>query len=390
LEAADCPEPAEPGRRAICTNEGRCGQAGRPPRLLVEQPAQNTRFPFESGSVTVAGRVVVETPEVRVAVTARGRPGCVAESLRSVRLENPTPGAPTEIPFTIDGIPINPGASTVEVIAEAGVASQRYPVDVERQCVGCPEVTIESPRGTPVLAERFIPRLTGRITPAPGPGVRWRVLGERGQVFDGPLRPVPGDDGSAIFELGRVPTFDGLNRVDVIAPVEGGFEGSCSTAVLAPASRPRGARAVLTWDTEADLDLVWVGPGATLDSPGGVVSPSRMDESLSARVSDDFDGFGPELLIAGELGDGAYGILVEPITDEGAGGSSGIVRLTFEDRLLTERPLGPRFTSAARGDLWVVGALRVEDGAARFVEVDRVVSLDDPPARPPTDWPELW
>lgn len=390
LQASDCPEPAAPGRRAICTNEGRCAQAGRPPRLLVEQPAQDQTFPFSAREITVAGRVVVETPTVEISVTTRGRAGCVAESLRQVRLDNPNPGVPTELPFTLDDVVLDPGETTVEVVARAGVAEQTNPVDVERACVGCPEVTVAEPSSAAVLAARFIPRLVGRIEPAPPAGARWRVTDEQGQVFDGALPLVP-DGTAATFRVLQVPTFAGRNRLDVLVPVSGGFEGSCSTAVLAPATEPRSARAVLTWDTDgSDLDLVFVGSGASLGIPGGVVSPRRRDDQIPARVQDDFDGRGPELLFAAPLTDGAYGIVVEAQADGAALGSSALVRVLYEDRLLLERPAGPQFLSAARGELWVVGALHIENGAGRFVAVDEVITSDQLPIRPPRDWPALW
>lgn len=389
LAATDCATPALPGRRPICTNEGRCGVAGRPPRLLVERPTPDTVFPFGTRTLTVAGRVVAETARVEITVSTQRASGCSSDALRKAVLENPTPGEPTELPFTLDDVVLDPGPTTVVVEARAGLSRQRSAIDIERLCTGCPEVVIEEP-GSASLDAPVIPRLIGRVRPAPATGLRWRVVDERGQVLDGQL-PVEMVGEGATFRLLDVPTFGGRNRLEVVAPVAGGVEGSCSTTVLAPPTPPRSLKAVSTWDNPtSDLDLVLIGPDATLANDRGVVSPSRRDPALPARVLDDFDGLGPEILLADPLADGAYGLAVEALADGVASGSSVVLRLMWEDRLLTPRPLGPRFLSAARGEVWIVGAVRVEDGVGRFIEVDEVVGFDSLPTRPPGDWPTLW
>lgn len=389
LSSADCAAPTRPGRRAICTNQGRCAEAGSPPRLLVEAPTQGETFPFETRALTVAGRVIAETASVEISVSTRNTSGCAAEGLVRLRVENPTPGTSAELPFTLDDVSIDPGLTTVIVEARADLALQTYVIDVERSCAGCPEVVIEEPVSAS-LERPLVPRLSGRISPPPPAGSRWRVTDDRGQVLDGSL-PVVVEGDVATFRLLDVPTFGGRSRVEVIAPASGGTEGSCSTTVLAPPAPERSLLVMSTWDNgSSDLDLVLVGPGASLaNESGDIASPTRRASGLPVRVLDDFDGLGPETLRADPLPDGTYGLVVEPVTDGGQSGSSVVIRLAWEDRLLTPRPLGPRFVSAARDERWVVGAVRVEGGTGRFIEVDEVVGSDSLPSRPPGDWPTL-
>lgn len=386
LSAADCAAPRQPGRRAICTNEGRCATTGRPPRLLVEEPAQRAVFPFSTRSLTVAGRVVAETARVEIAVVTLNASGCAAEALRRLRLDNPRPGEPAELPFTFDDVPVDPGFTTVVVEATAGLARQTYTVDVERTCEGCPVVQIDTPIDAS-LSEPVVPRLSGRVRPSTSRNLRWRVVDERGQVLDGALPVVVSGD-EAVFRLLNVPTFGGRNRLEVVAPAAGAVEGSCATTVLAPPTRERSFKAVLTWDNaRSDLDLVLVGPSGTLGGPDGALSASRFGSALPGRVLDDFDGRGPEILVADPLADGVYGLAVEALTDGEDSGSSAIVRAAWEDQLLTARPLGPRFLSASRGDLWLVGVVQIEDARARFRQIDAVIPFDAPSTRlPPKEW----
>ncbi len=392
LKASECPTPSSPTRQAICNNQGRCATAGREPRLLVESPLQGAVFAPGTKAMPVAGRVISAASTITLTVDVRSEGGCQSESIREVRITNPQPGTLSEIPFTLDRVPLTPGPAAVRVVADVGDATRSYFVDVQLECPGCPEVVLEEPRGSPILPAPVLPRVGGTVLPAIIDGrAMWRVRDAQGQVFDGPLT-LSFADGSSRFRKDRLPVFPGFNEVEVLVPVSGqAVEGRCSTSVTGPPAPENSLRLVLTWDaTDSDLDLVLLGPEATLDGFEGILSPRLADPNLAGTVLDDFDGEGPEQLFTESLPDGVYGVAVEALSDGTAPGSNALLRVLFEGRLLTDRPLGPHFLSSTRGDIWIVGRVAIQSGSADWLSVDEIVTVDEPPSRPPSEWPRLY
>ncbi|NJK89861.1 MAG: hypothetical protein HC923_11015 [Myxococcales bacterium] len=299
-------------------------------------------------------------------------------------IDNPQPGAPIEAPFTLDGLQVVPGEIGLQVIASNGEVSTTRETSLRVECAGCPVIFLEEPEPSAVFEEPVLPRVRGRIVPAGASSLRYRVVDRLGQAFDGPLR-VRAEDGFAVFAADQVPLFGGLNRVEITAPGGTGDTARCATSVAAPDEDPSSVRAVLRWDTMgSDLDLILVGPGASLFDIEGVLAPGR-EGGLEGQVLDDVDGLGPEHLWTNVLPEGTYGLAVAAMFSEG----SAVVTPIAGGRLGSERPLGPVFLSAGRGDLWLVGTVRVAAGVATFEPVDRIFSGFEVPMEPPERWSEL-
>ena len=66
-----------------------------------------------------------------------------------------------------------------------------------------------------------------------------------------------------------------------------------------------------------------------------------------------------------------------------------VVRLLHEGRLLG-LPAGPRFVSADRGELWVVGTLTVSGTDASFTRLDTILPASAPPTTAPDRWPVFY
>ncbi|HJL41225.1 MAG TPA: hypothetical protein RMG48_07960 [Myxococcales bacterium LLY-WYZ-16_1] len=383
LSANDCPEPDTPNLRPICSNQGRCVVEPRSPRVVIREPFEGQVFPPGTESLRVSGRAETTAERLQIEVEAVGRGACIGRVLRRDTVSNPQPGRRSDVVFLIDDVPLPPGPADLRVQVRAGVGQQESLIRVSSACEGCPEVRIDQPEPLASVRERILPRLEGQVAGHQGGDGFWRVTDAQGQVFDGPL---PIEPSTGAFRVDDLPLFAGVNAIEVKAPGPVA-EGRCAVSVVAPQASEPGLRGVLTWDTDgSDLDLVFVAPDGSLADGRGLLSARFA--SMEGEVLDDFDGRGPELLRVQPEAPGIYGLAVEALTDGSASGSSALLRLLDAGRLLTVPPLGPRFLSAERGDVWLVGTLEVPEdgGAVRFDSVDRLVSVRSLPSEPPADW----
>lgn len=379
LSASDCPQVAQPSLRRICSNRGQCTVAGRPPRVFIREPFEGQVYGPTQQSLQVSGRTETSAAEVRVRVESQGLGACSGRLVRERSFQNSEPGRPTDVLFLVDDIPLLPGPADVVVTVDAGLGRREEFIRVVSDCQDCPQVRIDRPTRRDPVVEPVLPVLSGRVDGAAGQAGFWRISDSNGQVFDGPLRL----DASGRFELLRLPLFGGINDVQVRVPGPNA-DGRCGVSVLAPLDASEGLRAILTWDTaDTDLDLVLVGPEGSLAEGRSLLS-ARFSQ-LPGVVRDDFDGFGPEFART-ELADGVYGVAVEALTDGDEVGSTALVRILNDGRLLTVPPAGPRFLSARRGDVWLVGQVVVEQGEARFETVDRLESIRTVPQTAPAGW----
>lgn len=379
LEATDCPAASRPTERAICTNEGRCALSGRPPRLIVREPAFGQRFAPGAETYRVSGRIETPADQIRVQIESKGQGACGGTVIEELSLSNPTPGFLSEVPFLIDDIALTPEPVDVEVKVSIGVAERVERIQIDATCESCPQVEIAQPLPRSAVVGLQLPRLQGRVEPRPSSPGFWRITDRSGQVFDGRLE----FDGFGRYEQRALPLFAGVNTVQVRAPGSGD-DGRCAISVITSEAVENGLRSVLTWNADSDLDTVLVAPGGSLARGEGLISPRFFDPD--ATVDDDFDGFGPEVLQA-PVEPGTYGLAVEAITDGSGSGSTALLRVLVDGRLITVPPAGPRFLSAERGDVWLAGLVQVGESSAQFVPVDRIVSLLDLPDAPPEDWP---
>lgn len=388
LTAEDCPTANPSVERPICTNEGRCRVEARPPRLFVVEPEVDTLFEEGTRRLRVTGEVETAAESVTITVVSRTEGTCFGGPKRSVTVDNPSPGTFSSLPFVVDRVLVDPGLTNLSVTAAVQSSRRTSQVLVEIPCPGCADIAVEAPAHNSAVAGLVAPRLAGRIDPAPSRAL-WRVHSSAGDVFDGTLLV----DGGGGFRLDRLPLFAGPNRVEVVVTGlgQGLGEARCSTAVVSSVAQERGLRAVMSWDgATADVDLHLVGPGGVFGEPTNSLSPRSPTPVFGGEVADDFDGLGPEVLRLEAMPDGVYGVIVEPVTDGADPGSNVFVRLLFEGRALTSGPIGPAYLSAKRGEIWVLGALRVAGGRAELVEVDEIVEIANPPTQPPSAWPMLY
>ncbi|MEM1022662.1 MAG: hypothetical protein AAGD10_03665 [Myxococcota bacterium] len=369
LEASDCPQPNTAARRAVCSNEGRCRELARAPRIVVSTPAPGEQLASGLSILTVVGSVETAAPSVAVEVGVVGGGGC---STRAADLElvNPEPGRTVAIPFVQDLL-LPPQVERIRLEAEVPGARRSLDVRLRADCEDCPQARIERPENDLTLSALRLPVLSGIVDPGAGGGV-WRITDGRLQVMDGPLELL-GDR----FEIRDLPLFQGRNTVE--ASFDGG-RTRCSVSVSAPLLQEE-LQVVLTWDGEADLDLVLADEDGRLFERTALSSPRTPDQG-PGRVEDDFDGFGPELGFASTGPSQLMGIAVESLTGAPA---SAFVRVLHRRTMLSIPGLGPRRLRSELGDVWLVALLRFDaEGDAELVPIDRVVgpmeiqSLDGP------------
>jgi hypothetical protein len=383
----DCEQPADRAARAVCTNSGQCRTEARPPKLRVIEPEPDTIYPDGTRTIRVTGEVETIAEAVSVSAFLSGNGNCAGGPPQTVTVRNDRAGQFTEIPFVIDRIFVDSGATTLNVVASVGTSKQTDVASIEIACPGCAEIDVVEPRTNLPVAGLLLPRLFGSVDPGMGTGV-WRVHSTAGDVFDGPL---PIQNGT--FLLDRVPIFAGANRVEVLVTGvgEGLGESRCSVPVGSSVARERGLRVVLSWDgPTSDLDLHLVGPGGVFGDPTSTLSPRSLMPGFGGDVLDDFMGYGPEVLTLADVGDGVYGIAVEPVFDAFDPGANAVLRVIGEGRSLTAGPIGPRFVSARAGDLWIVGTVEVAGDSLTWQPVDMLVRGAAPPTRPPSDWPAFF
>jgi hypothetical protein len=380
--ADDCPAPASASQVALCTNLGKCRVAERPPRLRVLSPENDTLLPDGTRTIRLTGEVETAAADAVVDVTsALDVTGCGLIPPESIPLRNAEPGRFVSLPFTTRDIAVDPGVTSIRVIARVGAAAKTLEQLVELPCVGCTRVALDVPPFPAAVAGLTLPELRGSVAPAT-PRVVWRVRSDLDQVIDGTAPVVDGR-----FQVRRVPLFTGTNRLSVSASAATAPEGRCTVTVTSGAATEPGLRVLLTWDGQtSDLDVHLVGADGRYGVPGGALSASAPNAALGT-VNDVFDGFGPEVLSSVALEDGVYGVLVEPVVDNADAGSSAFVRVLWRGRLLTTTPVGPQFLSDRDQRLWVVGTVEVQGGSATWRKLD--VMLDAPPTTPPSAWPRF-
>lgn len=381
----DCDQPDPNLADAICTNEGRCRTQSKPPRLILLEPETDAVYPEGTRSVRVSGEVETAVDMVSVAVTPTSEHGCAGGLEQGVTVRNPNPGHFQKMAFSIDGVQLDPGKSTLAVTASIQGASRSTQVGIDLACPGCATITIDDPSSRTSETGLELPTLRGSIAPAVLLAA-WRVRSASGDVLDG-LLPVAPNGG---FAIDRLPLFAGLNRVEVVASGVGSGigESRCSTIVSSAIGHESGLRVLLSWDgPNSDLDLHVIGPGGHFGDPASSLSARSQRPSFGGNVEDDSLGFGPEVAQIEAPPDGVYGLIVEPIVDGGDFGSDATLRVLFEGRLVMRGPIGPHHVTSLDGQLWVAGAVAVEGGAVTWIPIDESVSAASPPTRPPSDWP---
>lgn len=380
--AEDCPAPASAAQVALCTDLGKCRLAERPPRLRILSPENDSLLPDGTRTIRLTGEVETAASDAVVDVSsALDVSGCGLIPPESISLRNAEPGRFVSLPFTTRDIAVDPGVTSIRVVARVGGTSKALEQLVELPCVGCTRITLEAPPFPAAVAGLTLPELRGAVSPAT-PRVVWRVRSELDQVIDGSAPVVDGR-----FQVRRVPLFTGANRLSVSASGTSATEGRCTVTVASGAAPEPGLRALLTWDGQtSDLDLHLVAPDGRFGVSGGELSASAPNAALGT-VSDVFDGLGPEVLSSVALRDGVYGLVVEPVIDNADAGSSAFARVLWRGRLLTTTPVGPQFLSDRDQRLWIVGTLEVQGGNATWRKLD--VMVDAPPTTPPSAWPRF-
>lgn len=385
---SDCAQPNDNVHRAICTNEGQCRTEALPPKLQVLEPEPDTLFEDGTRRIRVTGEVETAAKSVSVSAFNSAEGNCAGGPPRTVVVQNEAAGEFTRLPFVIDGLVVDSGPTTINIVASVMGSEVTEIVPVEVDCPGCAQIDISAPRQNLPVGGLILPRLSGGVDPASVSTAVWRVHSSFGDVFDGSLAV----NGGA-FNLERLPLFAGANRVEVLVTGvgDGLGEARCSVPVASSVLRERGLRLVLSWDgPTSDLDLHLVGPGGTYGDPLSTLSPRSPMPSFGGEVTDDFDGFGPELLQLEMPADGVYGVVVEPVFDAQDPGASAVLRVLSDGRTVTAGPIGPRYLSARAGELWVAGTIVVTGGTAEWRPIDELLEAAMPPTTPPSSWPSFF
>ncbi len=367
----------------VCDNEGRCVVRTRPPDLRIFDPENDTLL--ASGTRTVSLSGTVGTAAAGVIVTVRPSVGgCSSAEGRSLELVHPEPGRYLELPFLIEDVRLDPGVSAIVVAAAIDGARREITHYLEVPCGACAQVTVTEPIDSTTNG-LVLPRLAGTVSPTTVRTGAWRVRSANGEVIDGRLDIVDG-----YFLVERLPLFPGANQIEVaVSGDAASSESRCSRGVTTPSAREHGLRTLLSWeDRSSDLDLHIVLPGGQFGDPAGSVSPATEHAEIKARVTDAFEGPGPEVGTIETVADGVYGFIVVPVFDLGSFGTSAFVRLLFDGRLSAPGPVGPAYLSPFDDSLWVVGKLVVAEGRATWVSIDQVVPRSAPPTTSPDNWPE--
>lgn len=385
---SDCPQPGDNIQRAICTNEGQCRIEPLPPKLHVLEPEPDALFEDGTRRIRVTGEVetAAESVSVSAFVTANGN--CAGGPPRTVVVQNEAVGDFARLPFVIDGLVVDSGPTMLNVVASVMGSKVKDVVAVEVACPGCARIDVTRPRQNLPVGGLILPRLTGRVDPASVSTAVWRIHSTFGDVFDGSLTVSDG-----FFDLQRLPLFAGANRVEVLVTGigDGLGEARCSVPVASSVLRERGLRIVLSWDgPTSDLDLHLVGPGGTFGDPLSTLSPRSPNPTFGGEVTDDFDGFGPELIQLEMPEEGVYGVVVEPVYDAQDPGATAVLRVLSEGRAVTAGPIGPRHLSARAGELWVAGTISVSAGTAEWRPLDEVLEAAMPPTTDPSAWPSFF
>lgn len=391
FENSDCPQASDNLSIALCSREGRCKIARRPPKLRVLEPENDTLLAEGTRSVRISGEVETAAETVVITADPQRVGNCLVGKGGTAVVKNLTPGSFATIPFVIDGIDLDPGFNVLTVNAMVENASKRVTHALEIPCPGCATIQVNEPSTTgdiftaPALE---LPRLTGTISPATVRTAVWRVRNDSDDVFDGTMSVENGN-----FTVTRLPLFPGRNRIEVVVSGvgEGLGEARCSTPVVSAVGREEGLRVVLSWDGRtSDLDLHVIAPGGRFGDRATALSSRNDMLPNGATLNDDFDGLGPEVARVPQLEDGVYGLIVEPVFDDTDPGSNAILRLTYEGRSLTRGAVGPRFLTALPGDLWIVGTLTVVGGTVVMRVLDATVPGNAPPTKPPSMWPTFY
>jgi hypothetical protein len=384
---SDCEQPNDNISRAICTNQGQCRVEPLPPRLTVFEPEPDALFGEGTRTLRVTGEVESAAKNVTVTAFSAGDGNCSGGPPRIVNVSNEREGEFTRLPFVIDEVFVDSGASTLNVVAAVMGSKRSDIIDIEVACPGCARIVVEEPNQNMPVAGLVLPRLSGRIEPNVGVAI-WRVHSLFGDVFDGTL---PVENGA--FALDRIPIFAGPNRVEVVVSGvgEGLGESRCSVPISAGVGRERGIRIVLSWDgPTSDLDLHLVGPGGAFGDPLSSLSIRSPKPAFGGSITDDFEGYGPEIARLEETQDGVYGVIVEPVYDARDPGTSAILRVLGDGRALTRGPIGPAHLSSDAGDLWVAGTISVSAGNFEWKPIDEVLDAATPPTAPPSEWPSFF
>ncbi len=381
----DCPS-ADPDRTiSYCTAEGRCKSTPRPPHLKILDPENDSLLPEGTRKVRLAGEVETFADDVEIEITASAE-GCLALGSRTT-IPSPSPGQLTKIAFLLDDIDLDPGLTRLSIEANADGARDKVDHLLEVPCPGCAEIQIQEPvsvdRSGATASGLEVPVLTGVVTPATVRTAVWRVRSSEGDVFDGRLSV----DGGT-YRSERLPLFPGRNRLEVtVTGVGSGLgESRCSTTVTSGKPSESGLRVLLTWDgATSDLDIHLVSGGRFLEMGADLFSRSPV-ANFGGEVFDDFEGYGPETIIAETLPDGVYGLVVEALSDGDDSGSNAFMRVLYGGRLLFPGAAGPRFLTVREQKLWVVGKMTISGGQVDWEPIDLMV----PAATPPTTTPESW
>src|SRR5262249_30219247 len=115
------------------------------------------------------------------------------------------------------------------------------------------------------------------------------------------------------------------------------------------------------------------------------LSPRSRHPSFGGSIEDNVDG--PAVATVPQPPDGVYGVIVEPVIDGSQDGSNAIIHILFNGRLDTPRPIGPRHVTALDGNLWVVGKVKIENGAGEWTTLDTLIRADSSPTTVPSAWP---
>jgi hypothetical protein len=385
---SDCPSDGTALTSGVCSNEGRCVIRPIPPRLRVLSPENDSLLPWRTRRVQLGGELESVAAKVTVTVTPMVRGSCESSPIRSIVVENPDPGRRSTFPFVFNDYELDPGVSVFTITAQMGNVRRSVQHILEVPCFDCATISIDH-EATPRVGEGLqLARLKGVIAPAAIEAAIWRVRNDYGDVLDGPLEL---DNG--IFDVPNIPLFPGQNRLQVVVPGQGenGDENRCSFNVTAGQAQEKGLRSVLTWDGKtSDLDIHLVGPGGRLFDPMTSIWSRNPEAHFEAMVEDDFDGLGPELASIGELGDGVYGVVVDPVFDGQDPGSNAFMRILIDGRPAMRRPAGPQYLSFNNYKLWIVGTVTSSQGVSSWNFIDERVEKSMPPTTPPSAWPTFY